>query len=478
MKPAWVLWASRAAVVLLLSLGLGCAPELSQAAPPGGYAGGSAQPNGGRPLIHVIQVTGVINPLTARYLERALAGAERAGAGLIVVQLDTPGGLDTSMREMTQAMLAARLPVVVYVAPPGARAASAGMFLALAAHVAAMAPGTNIGAAHPVAIGAQLDEVMAKKVSQDAAATARALAAQRGRSGEWAEKAVLESASLTAEEAVQHGLVDLLAVDFADLLAQLDGRPVITALGSVTLSTRGATAETIPMNFAERLLHVITDPNIAYLLLTLGLYGLIIEFQAPGFGLPGGVGVIALVLAFVALGSLPLNWAGLGLILLGVILLLVEVFSPGFGAVGTAGAVMFALGSLMLYRPFGPVSPALPAVSVNPWLVAGITGGTAAFIFFAVGKGLRAQRLPAINDLPRRLVGAAGQATTDLAPVGTAQIGSELWTAVADGPQPIPAGGEIEVLAVEGIRLRVRQATKSLPKAEPGGSRCTTSLHF
>lgn len=470
MKPIWALWASRAAVVLLLGLGLGCVSALAQAAPRGGYANGApAQPDGGRLLVHVIEVKGVINPLTVRYLERALAGAERAGAGLLILQLDTPGGLDTSMREMTQAMLAARLPIVVYVAPAGARAASAGMFLALAAHVAAMAPGTNIGAAHPVAMGAQLDEVTAKKVSQDAAATARALAVQRGRSGEWAEKAVLESASLTAEEAVQHGLVDLLAVDFADLLAQLDGRPVSTALGSVTLSTRGAAAQTIPMNFAERLLHIITDPNIAYLLLILGLYGLIIEFQTPGFGLPGAVGVIALVLAFVALGSLPLNWAGLGLILLGVILLLVEVFSPGFGAVGTAGVVMFALGSLMLYRPFGPVSPVLPRISVNPWLVAGVTGATAALFFFAVGKGLRAQRIPVISDVRRRLVGAIGQATTDLAPVGTAQIGSELWTAVADEGQPIPAGTAIEVLAVEGIRLRVRRVAEALPKTEPGG---------
>lgn len=470
MNPVQVAWVSQIAVVLLISLGLGFTPVSSAAALLGTHADVvGAQPTPGPPPVHVIEVKGVINPLTVRYFERALADAERQGAGLLVLQLDTPGGLDTSMREMTQALLAARIPVVVYVAPPGARAASAGMFLALAAHVAAMAPGTNIGAAHPVAFGAQLDEVTAKKVAQDAAATARSLAVQRGRNGEWAEKAVLESASLTAEEAQQHGLVDLVAVDMADLLAQLDGRPVITRLGSVTISTRGAATETIPMNFAERLLHIITDPNIAYLLLTLGLYGLIIEFQTPGFGLAGAVGVIALALAFVALGSLPLNWAGMGLILVGVILLLVELFSPGFGAVGTTGLIMFALGSLMLYRPFGPVSPVLPRVSVNPWLVAGITAGTAALIIFAVGKGLRAQRLPSISDVRRRLVGAVGLATTDLAPVGTAQIESELWTVVADGQQPIPAGTEIEVLAVEGVRLRVRPVAEAPPKAETGG---------
>jgi len=213
----------------------------------------------------------------------------------------------------------------------------------------------------------------------------------------------------------------------------------------------------VPMNFAEQLLHVITDPNIAFLLITLGLYALLIEFQAPGFGLPGTVGVMALVLAFVAFGSLPLNWAGLGLIVLGIILLAVEAFSPGFGALGVSGLVMFALGALMLYQPFGPASPALPAVAVNPWLVAAITLTTGALVFFAVGKGLQAQRAPAISDVPRRMIGRTGQATIDLAPVGTAQIGSELWTAIANDGQPIQAGESVVVVAVEGITVRVRR---------------------
>ena len=410
------------------------------------------------PPVHVIDIKGVINPLTARYLERALNDAKLKEVGLLVIRLDTPGGLDSAMREMTKAMLAAPLPVVVYVAPSGARAASAGLFLTLASHVAAMAPGTNIGAAHPVSIGVELDEVMAEKVARDAAATARALATERGRNAERAERAVMESASLTSAEALEQGVIEIIAVDLDDLLAQLDGRVVSTTAGIITLRTRGAPVVDVPMNFAEQLLHVVTDPNIAYLLLTLGLYALIIEFQAPGFGLPGAVGVIALVLAFVAFGSLPLNWAGVGLIVLGVILLAFEAFSPGFGAAGAAGLIMFALGSLMLYRPFGPISPTLPAVTVNPWLLVAITGVTGALVFFAVGKGLQAQRAPAISDV-HRLVGMVGQATTDLAPIGTAQIGSELWTAVVEtsGEQPIRDGDTVVVVAIEGITLRVRR---------------------
>ncbi len=426
-----------------------------------------AQP--GPPPVHVIEITGVINPLSARYLERAIAEAELQKAGVLVVRLDTPGGLESAMREMTQAMLAARVPVVVYVAPPGARAASAGLFLALAAHVVAMAPGTNIGAAHPVGLGGQLDEVSSEKAAQDAAATARTLAEQRGRNAEWAEKAVLESASLTSAEALERGLIEFIAADLDDLLAQLDGRSVTTAAGAITLRTRAAPVTVIPMNFAEQFLHIITDPNIAYLLLTLGLYALLIEFQAPGFGLPGAVGVIALALAFVAFGSLPLNWAGLGLIALGVALLLVEAFSPGFGATGAAGLVMFVLGSIMLYQPFGPTSPALPAVSVNPWLITLLALSTAAFLIFAVRKGLQAQRGPAVSDVTQRLVGAVGRATTDLAPLGTVQVGSELWTAEAADPNesPIRANEQVVVVALTGLTLRVRRLAQSHASPAP-----------
>jgi membrane-bound serine protease (ClpP class) len=419
--------------------------------------------------IHVIEVRGVINPLTARYLERGLAEAEQAGAEALIMRLDTPGGLDTAMREMTKAMLAARVPIVVYVAPSGARAASAGLFLTIAAHVAAMAPGTNIGAAHPVSIGEQLDEVMSNKVAQDAAATARTLAVERGRNAEWAEKAVLESVSLTSAEALECGLIEIIAVDMNDLLDQLDGREVTTSAGTVTLDTRAANVVNVPMNFAEQVLHVITDPNIAYLLLTLGLYALLIEFQAPGFGLPGAVGVIALVLAFVAFGNLPLNWAGIGLIALGVILMIVEATSPGLGALGVAGLIMFGLGSLMLYQPFEVPSPTLPAVAVNPWLVGVITVGTGALILVAVRKAWQAQRTPAISAVPQRTIGLIGSVTTDLAPLGTVQVGSELWTASAEGEELIRAGEKVEVSAVDGLVLIVRRETKISSMNPAGG---------
>jgi membrane-bound serine protease (ClpP class) len=411
------------------------------------------------PPVHVIEIKGVINPLTARYLERAVAEAEQAGAGALIVRLDTPGGLDTAMREMTQVMLSSRVPVIVYVAPSGARAASAGMFLTIASHVAAMAPGTNIGAASPVSLGGELDSVAYDKAAQDAAATARTLALQRGRSAEWAEKTVLESISLTSDEALEQGLIEIIAQDMDDLLRQLDGRTVTTAAGSVTLNTEDAAVKDTPMNFAEQLLHVITDPNIAYLLLTLGLYALLIEFQAPGFGLPGAVGVVALVLAFVAFGSLPLNWAGIGLIVLGVILLIVEAASPGLGATGIAGLIFFALGSLMLYQPIGPASPSMPALTVNPWLVAAITAGTAALILLAVGKALKAQRAPVVSDVSQRLVGAIGEVTTELTPHGTVQVGSELWSAVTEGEELIQTGEQVEVIAVDGLMLRVRRVT-------------------
>jgi membrane-bound serine protease (ClpP class) len=418
--------------------------------------------------VHVIEIKGVINPLTARYLERALAEAEQAGAGALIVRLDSPGGLDTAMREMTQAMLSSRVPVIVYVAPSGARAASAGMFLTIASHVAAMAPGTNIGAASPVSLGGELDSVAYEKAVQDAAATARTLALQRGRSAAVAEKTVLDSVSLTSDEALEQGLIEIIAPDMTDLLRQLDGREVTTAAGSVTLNTEDAAVKDTPMNFAEQLLHVITDPNIAYLLLTLGLYALLIEFQAPGFGLPGAVGVIALVLAFVAFGSLPLNWAGIGLIVLGVILFIVEAASPGLGATGIAGLIFFALGSLMLYQPIGPASPIMPTVTVNPWLVAGVTVGTGVLFFWAVGNALKAQRAPAVSDVSQRLIGTIGEVTTEIAPYGTVQVGSELWSAVAEGEELIGAGERVEVIAVEGLVLKVRRIT-SVQSIHPTG---------
>jgi len=404
--------------------------------------------------VHVMTVRGIINPLTAGYLKRALQRAEAEGTAAVVLQLDTPGGLEGAMREMTQAILNSPLPVVVYVAPAGARATSAGLFITLAAHVAAMAPGTNIGAAHPVTLGGEAGPAAVEKMVSDAAATARALAQRRGRDPEWAEKAVRESLSMTASEAVARGVVDLRASDLETLLAEIDGQTVETMLGVVTLRTRGAAVVAVPMNPIEQLLHVITDPNLAYLLLVLGMWALIIEFQEPGVLVPGISGVIMLILAFAALGSLPLNWAGVAFLILAAILLVAELYEPDFGVLGVGSLVAFVLGSLLLFRPFVAPSPVMPAVQVNLWLVAATAGGIAALAFLALGAGLRAQRIQALGG-PGELVGQRGWATTDLTPEGTVQVAGELWTATVE-EGPLAAGEAVEVIAVERVKLRVR----------------------
>jgi len=404
--------------------------------------------------VQVLTVRGVINPLTAGYLRRALQRAEAEGAVAVVLQLDTPGGLEGAMREMTQLMLNSPVPVVVYVAPAGARATSAGLFITLAAHVAAMAPGTNIGAAHPLALGGEVEPAMVEKMVSDAAATARALAQQRGRDPEWVEKAVRESLSMTASEALARGVVDLIAPNLTTLLADIDGRRVETTQGAVTLRTRAAGVVAVPMNAIEQLLHVITDPNLAYLLLVLGMWAVIIEFREPGVLVPGISGVIMLILAFAALGSLPLNWAGVAFLVLAAVLLMAELYEPGLSVLGVGSLVAFVLGSLLLFRPFVPPSPVMPAVQVNSWLVTATAGGMAALAFLALGAGLRAQRMPVLSS-SGRLVGQRGWATTDVAPTGTVQVAGELWTATCE-EGPIAAGEAVEVISVERVRLKVR----------------------
>lgn len=260
--------------------------------------------------VQVMMIDGVINALTERYLAEGLRDAARAQAELVVVRLNTPGGLVTSTRTMTEAILTAPVPVAVYVSPPGARAASAGMFLTLAGHIAAMAPGTNIGAAHPVGLGGRMDPVATEKLVNDAAAMARAFATARQRNAEWAERAVRESVSISATEALEHGVIDLLASDLDELLRRLDGRDIVTVSGSVTIRTAGATVVERSMSLPSRLLQAVTDPNIAYLLFTVGIIGLIAELYNPGVLLPGILGAISLIVAFVAFGSLPINWAG------------------------------------------------------------------------------------------------------------------------------------------------------------------------
>lgn len=427
-----------------------------------GQVGARAEPQARQPVapaepeIRVLTIEGVINPLTARYLERELREAVDARAQLVVLRLDTPGGLESSMREMTRAIMASRVPVAVYVTPSGARAASAGMFLTIAAPVAAMAPGTNIGAAHPVGIGGgEADSVMTGKVVNDAAALARSLATERGRNAKWAEAAVRQSASITATEALDQRVIDLVATDLDDLLRQLDGRQLVTSAGAVTLNTTGAKVVEQPMRFGERLLHVITDPNIAYLLFTLAMVGLVAELYHPGLIFPGLTGAVSLILSLVAFDSLPINWAGVLLLLISVALVIAELHTQGGGVLGVGAIVAFVLGSLLLYQPFGAQSPTAPAVRVNPWLVAAMTAGMAAFFGLVIRALVRAQRAPVVTG-PQALIGRVGIALTNLEPSGRVRVDGEVWSAVAQYGA-VRVGEEVEVADVEGVTLYVRR---------------------
>jgi len=415
--------------------------------------------------VDVITVNGVIDPFTAQYVGRGLNIAQGDGAQCLILQLDTPGGSDAPMRDIVQKMLNSSVPIVVYVSPGGARAGSAGVFITLAANIAAMAPGTNIGAAHPVALpGTELTEVMEEKATSDAAAYVRAIAEKRGRNAEWAEKAVRESASIIASEAVESQVVDLIAEDLTDLLDKIDGREVITAAGPVTLKTRGASVRTIGMNFAENFLHVIVDPNIAYLLLSIGTLALVAEFYHPGAILPGVTGAICLILAFVAFGSLPVNWGGVTLIVLAVILFILDIKVAGF-MLSVGGAIAFVLGSLMLFSPFAPPSPTMPRLTVSWPLIVLMTASITSFFLFALSAGIRAQRARVTSGI-ESMIGATGIAASDLEPWGTVQVGSELWSAMAE-EGPIRKGEQVRVVGTEGVRLKViKKAQSSNSKAQ------------
>jgi membrane-bound serine protease (ClpP class) len=407
------------------------------------------------PEARLLSARGEIDPVAARYLEREIARAESDGAELVVVELDTPGGLDASMREIVQALLGARVPVVVHVAPAGARAASAGMFVTLAASVAAMAPGTAIGAAHPVMVGrGKADATMEAKVESDAAAFARAIAVTRHRNADWAERAVRESVSLTSDEALRERVIDLVASDVPTLLRQLDGRTVPTASGDRSLDTADIHIDARPMLLSERIVKIVSDPNLAYLLFLLGLLGIAAELYHPGTFVPGTIGAIALVVALVAFGNLPINWAGIALILLAIGLFVGEVHT-GVGALAALGLVALVVGSLMLYSPPEPAA-ASPALHVSPAVVALMTTAVAAFFLFVVRATLRARHLAVRTGIPV-LVGQVGVATSELAPAGTVRVDSEVWSAESENG-PIHAGEHVLVIGAAGVTLRVARS--------------------
>ena len=405
--------------------------------------------------MQVLELRGVVDPIIAQYIQRGIAVADREGAGMVVIQMDTPGGLDTAMRDIVQAILNSETPVVVFVAPRGARAASAGVFITMAAHVAAMAPGTNIGAATPVDMSQEeMSDTLRAKAVNDAAAYVAAIAQQRGRNAAWAEEAVREAASLTAQQAFDQQVVDMIAADLADLLAQIDGREVMINGRVITLRTESAPVNSYKMTWFEMIVHGLINPNIAYLLISLGTLALVAEFYNPGSILPGVTGVIALILGFVALGSLPVNWGGIALIMLAIIFLVADTQVAGF-ALSVAGIVSFVLGSLLLFSPFSPAMPGVPQVAVNPWLIGAMTALLVGFFGFAVTAGLRSHRGAAMMGT-HALLGKTGTAVTELAPQGIVQVGSESWSAVATAG-PVQADEQVEVVGQEGLRLQVRR---------------------
>jgi membrane-bound serine protease (ClpP class) len=395
---------------------------------------------------------GIINPVAAEFISAGIAEAVRDKAEALVIKLDTPGGLDTSMRMIIKEINASEVPIVVYVAPPGGRAASAGVFITMAAHIAAMAPGTNIGAAHPVAMGGgEMDKEMKAKVENDAAAYIKSIAEKRGRNAKWAEDAVRKSVSVTEKDAVALKVVDMMAEDVPSLLKQIDGREVVTGSGKHVLRTKDATVKEVSMGMRLKILNALSDPNIAYILMLLGIYGLIFELSNPGAIFPGVVGAICLILAFYAFQTLPINYAGLLLLLLGLILFIAEIKVPSYGLLTIGGIISMILGSLMLMKtdaPFFRISWAVIIPSVAT---------TALFFVFVVGMALRAQRARPLTGA-EGLVGVTGVAQTDIAPHGTVLVHGELWEAVSD--EVIKEGENAVVKAVDGLRLVVKRSNR------------------
>lgn len=399
--------------------------------------------------VYVIRIEGVLGPVTSKYFLNSLKHATSEGAECLVVELDTPGGLDESMRDMVKAILKSEIPVIVYVYPSGARDASAGVFVTLAAHVAAMAPGTNIGAAHPVELGRESSEEMKQKMTNDAAAYIRSIAKTRGRNEEWAEKAVRESLSETEEEAVKKNIVDLVAGNLDELLQKIDGREVMVEGGKVVLETENAETRRVAMSPRENILSRLANPNIAFILMMLGFYGLFFELSHPGAIFPGVVGGICIILAFFAFQTLPINYAGVLLIILGLGLFIMEALTPTYGPLAIGGVVSLVLGATML------VDTDLPFLRVSWSVIIPVVLVTAGFFVFGLGMVVRAHRRKPTTGR-RGMLDLVGEARTAIdSGGGQILVHGELWSAVSD--EKIKKGDRAKVVGVEGLVLRVEK---------------------
>ncbi|MCL5882900.1 MAG: nodulation protein NfeD [Actinobacteria bacterium] len=401
--------------------------------------------------VRMIPVEGVIDPPMADYVIRSISDAEQDGTGTVVLRLDTPGGLDTSMRDIIKKMADSPLPVVTWVAPTGSRAASAGTFIVMASDAAAMASGTNLGAAHPVAIGADLTTDEGIKVTNDAAAYIRALAETNGRNANWAELAVRQSVSLSADDALSQNVIDFKADTQDSLLTQLDG--FTTKAKNITLSTKDASVSQASFSLKDSLLHLLLDPNIAYLLFIYGLIAIIYEFVHPGIGIGGVSGTIALMLSFYALYMLPVNFAGVVLVVVGMIMLAAELFLPSHGALSVGGVASLILGSFFLFDSSAPFLRVSWPVNVALALFA--------LVFFAViaRKVMQARRLPKRSS-QQAMIGEIGTTRSRLDPLGQIFVRGEIWSAEAPEGEIIEKGVEVEVTDVRGLMLKVKQATE------------------
>ena len=409
----------------------------------------------GTPQVRILEIEGTITPVMAQYIERGISSAENANANAIVLEIDTPGGLSSAMDDIDRAILESEVPVIAYVSPRTARAASAGVFITYAAHIAVMAPGTSIGSASPVNIdGSDVGDTMTNKVTNDAVSNIRNLAELRGRNAEWAESAVRDAANITADEALDLGVINLIAPDLPTLLAEVNGMRVVMGTGeTIALSTTGAETSTTSMNIIERLLQLISDPTIAFLLMSLGALGIFLELGNPGALVPGIVGVISIVLGLYALGTLPVNWTGVALILIAFGLFFIDIFISSFGLLLVAGLTCFILGAYLLIDTSAPGYEGVSRPVI--WTSAGLILVCAMLIGTAVLRVMR--KKPSSGKAS--LIGDIGEVRQALEPNGLVFVQGELWTASAGGDdQVIPNGAHIEVTEVHGLRLVVKPA--------------------